>query len=121
PIHIVPMSFGTVREDAQSLNIVPVDSLNDIAGLLRHYRDSASTVSKTGTTCTALQDQSDRAQNATTAGSPVLDDADNPTYVAFDGTNDEASIPTSGVTELQEATIIAVVRKKSSDVGTSGT
>lgn len=81
--------------------------------MLRSYYIESGKVTNTGTTLNSCIDQSPSAQDATSVGSPVMNDATTPTYLTFDGTDDALQVPTAGLTTLTEGTIIAVVKPPS--------
>jgi hypothetical protein len=114
-VTLVKLAFGATTTDSDVLSTSPASSLSSIAGLSRHYKISAATVNKTGTTLNSLIDQSGNGQNATTAGSPVLNDGTTPTSVRLDGSNDEISVPTTSINSVGKLTLMAVIRKQSGD------
>jgi hypothetical protein len=113
------LAFGTVQTETTP-SITPVSALTDISDLARHYKISASTITNTGTTCNSLIDQSGNGQNATSSGSPVLDNGTTPTQVTFDNTNDVFDVPTTGINALDGMTLMAVVRKKDTSTNSAG-
>jgi hypothetical protein len=110
-------AFGTIQPeegDPYDVTAYTESEYDDL--MLRSYYVEAGKVTNTGTTCNSLIDQSASAQDATSTGSPVMDSGTTPTYVQLDGVNDFFSIPLTGVVNLTEGSIIAVVQQDAAGV-----
>lgn len=113
PLYIKRAAFGEIQtNDTQNLydNYTAYTESEYDALMLRSYYIEAGKITNTGTTLNSCIDQSPSAQDATSVGSPVIDNATTPTFLAFDGTNDRLDIPTTGLLALEQGTVIMVVK-----------
>lgn len=113
PIYMKRAAFGEVQtNDTQNHydNYTAYTASEYDALMLRSYYVEAGKVTNTGTTLNTVIDQSPSAQDGTTVGSPVMDDATTPTFVSFDGSNDRIVVPTTGLLALEQGTVIMVVK-----------
>lgn len=111
-MYIKRCAWGSIQHnETQSIfdNYTAYSASEYDALMIRSYYIETGKVTNTGTTLNTVIDQSPSAQDATTTGSPVLDNGTTPTKVAIDGTNDALIVPTTGLTALTEGTIFVVV------------
>jgi hypothetical protein len=101
-------AFGTVQSEPNAAISPAVSDPDSIANAVFGYEANASALSLSGANITTLLDQSSAARNAATSGSPQWDSVNS--EIVFDGTNDYAIIPTTGLTALSRFTLCFVAK-----------
>jgi hypothetical protein len=113
-IHVRKAAFGSLESEAPANFYINTPSMSEAeydAMMDFSYKIEAGKISNTGTTLTALTDQSPNARNiigAAIGGSPVIDNATTPTQVVMDGVNDFCQIGITGYTGKTNGVIIVV-------------
>lgn len=110
-LFIKKIAFGEIQPEVSIYdNILPFSEAEYHALMTRSYIVKTGAIDNEGTACSALLDQSPNGVDSNAVGAPTLDDADNPTYVTLDGTDDAFPLDVEGLSGLTEGTVILVVR-----------
>jgi hypothetical protein len=78
--------------------------------MVRSYYIEDGKIKKNGSICKTVIDQSPSRVNANTIGEPLLEHSASPSYLTFDKKDDAMTVPVTGLTSLNEGTVIAVIR-----------
>lgn len=105
-VYLKRAAFGAVQPEP-GYTPPAITILDDIPDLLIEYEMTPSKMTVTGSVVNTLLDQSGNGRNANTAGSPLHNGVDE---ITWDGVNDRADLPGSGIITLNKGTIIGVVR-----------
>lgn len=113
-LHVKKAAFGTLQSetpanfygDTVAYSEAEYNALMDFS-----YMIEAGKITTTGTTLTAVADQSPNARNPGIGGSPVVDNGTTPSYLVFDGTNDLLGITAdAGLLARSEGIVLAVIK-----------